>query len=105
MALSGAPPYDIGVRFAIGGAVELEYGVDADLPESLGDGSPLVADSNFALVFVATQFALDGSVSTLGEGAGEVGQLPKGDASMPLGPRFPRSGVILPGRLGGEREP
>jgi hypothetical protein len=57
-----------------------------------------------ALVFVAAQFTLDGDVSTLGEVAGEVSQLPEGDASMPLPPRFPRSGVILPGRLSGERE-
>jgi hypothetical protein len=86
----------IGVRFALGGAVELEYGVDADLADSLRDGSPPVAGSAFALVFVAAQFALDGNVSTLGEGAGEVGQFPEGDASMPLGPRFPPSGVISP---------
>src|SRR5262249_41829615 len=58
----------------------------------------------FALVFVAAQLALDGDVSTLCESAGEVSQLPEGDASMPLGPRFPASGVILPGRFGGERE-
>jgi hypothetical protein len=56
MPLSGAP-ITIGVRFALGSAVELEYGVDADLPDSLRDGSPLVADSDFALVFVAAQFA------------------------------------------------
>src|SRR5262245_43424955 len=91
------------VRFAPGRAVELEYGVDADLPHALRDGSLLVADSNFALVFATAQFLLDGDVSTLGEVAGEVSQIPEGDAS-PLGAGFPGSGVILPGRLGSERE-
>src|SRR5215831_5809163 len=86
------------------GAVELEHGVDADFPNSLRNGSPLGADSDFPLIFVAAQFALDGDVSTLNEGAGEVSQFPEGDASMPLGPRFPRSGVVLPRCLGGERE-
>jgi hypothetical protein len=47
----------VGVRFVLGRAVELEYGVDADLPHSLRDGSLLVADSNFALVFPTAQFA------------------------------------------------
>jgi hypothetical protein len=28
----------VGARFPLGGAVELEYGVDADLPHSLRDG-------------------------------------------------------------------
>src|SRR5215831_10645216 len=92
------------IGFTLNGAVKLEHEVDADFPDSLCDGSPLGADSDFALVFVAAQFALDGDVSTLNEGAGEVSQFPEGDASMPLGPRFPRSGVILPGRLSGERE-
>src|SRR5262245_13234063 len=92
------------VRFAPGRAVELEYGVDADLPHALRDGSLLVADSNFALVLATAQFPLDGDVSTLGEVAGEVSQFPEGDASMPLGAGFPSSGVILPGRLGSERE-
>src|SRR5258708_20217353 len=40
----------------------------------------------------------------LREGAGEIGQFPEGHASMPLGARFPGTGVVLPGRLGGERE-
>ena len=92
------------IGFTLNGAVELEHGVDADFPDSLRDGSPLGADSDFALVFVAAQFALDGDVSALNEGAGEVSQFPEGDASMPLGPRFPRSGVILSGRFGGERK-
>ena len=89
----------VGARFPLGGAVELEYGVDADLPHSLRDGSHPVTDSDFALVFVAAQLTLDGDVSTLSEVAGEVSQLPEGDASMPLGPRFPASDVILPPRL------
>ena len=85
----------VGVRFALGRAVELEYGVDADLPHSLRDGSLLVADSNFALVFVTAQFPLDDDMSTLGEVAGEVSQFPEGDASMPLGPGFPGSGAFF----------
>src|SRR5262249_6913324 len=28
----------------------------------------------------------------------------RSDTSMPLGPRFPASGVIIPGRFGGQRE-
>ena len=79
----------VGVRFALGGAVELEYRVDADLPHSLRDGSLLVADSDFALVFVTAQFPLDGDMSTLGEVAGEVSQFPEGDASMPFRSEIP----------------
>jgi hypothetical protein len=62
----------ISARFPLGGAIELEYGVDADFPHPLRNGSPPVADSDFALVFVAAQFALDGDVSTLSEVAGKV---------------------------------
>jgi hypothetical protein len=53
---------------------------------------------------VAAEFALDSNVGTLGECGGEVSQPPKGDASMPVGPGFPRSGGVLPRRFGGERE-
>ena len=63
---------------------------------------PLGADSDFALLFVAGQFALDGDVSPLRERAGEVSQLPESDASMPLDPRFPSSDLILLRRFGGE---
>jgi hypothetical protein len=42
-----------------------------------------------SLVFVAADFSLDCHARTFGEGAGEISQLPEGDASMPLGPRFP----------------
>ena len=90
--------------FALGGAVELQDGVDADLPDSLEDCGLVGGDGEFALVFVATEFALDGHMRALGEGAGKIGQSPEGDASMPLGARFPGSGVILPGRLGRQRE-
>jgi len=90
------------IRLALDSAVELEHGVDADFPDSLRDRSPLGADSDFALLFVAGQFALDGDVSPLRERDGEVSQLPEGDASMPLPPRFPPSDVILPRRFGGE---
>jgi len=77
------------IRFALGGAVEPEHGIDADFPDSLRDGSPLGPDSDFAQVFVAADFSLDRHVRTFGEGAGEVGQFAERDASMPLGPRFP----------------
>ena len=90
------------IRFVLDSAVELEHGVDADFPDSLLDRSPLGADSDFALLFVAGQFALDGDVSPLRERAGEVSQLPESDLSMPLPPRFPPSDVILPRRFGGE---
>jgi hypothetical protein len=50
-------------RFALDSAAELEHGVGADFPDSLRDGSPLRADSDFALLFVAAQFVLDGGVS------------------------------------------
>ena len=53
------------IRFALDSAVELEHGVDADFPDSLRDGSPLGADSDFALLFVAGQFNLDRDVSPL----------------------------------------
>ena len=93
------------IRFAPDSAVELEHGVDADFPDSLRDGSPLGADSDFARRFVAPQLALDGDGSPLRLASvpGEVSQLPEGDASMPIGPRFPPSDVILPRRFGGER--
>ncbi len=87
------------IRCTFGGAVELEDGVDADLPDTLRDGRPLVADSDFALVFVAAQFAFDGNVGAFGESGDELSQPPEGNASMPVRARFPRSGVILPGRF------
>jgi hypothetical protein len=92
------------IRSTFCGAVELEGGVDADFPDSLRDRCRLAAESDVALVFVAAQFALDGNVNTLGESGGELSQLSEGDASMPLGPGFPRPGVVLPRRLGGEPE-
>jgi hypothetical protein len=46
-----------------GSAVELEHGVDEDSPDSLRDESLSGADSDFALLFVAYQFILDGDVS------------------------------------------
>ena len=39
-----------------------------------------------------------------GERAGEIGEFPEGHASMPVGARFPGSGIVLPGRLGSQRE-
>src|SRR4029450_8759615 len=53
---------------------------------------------------MAAEFALDGYMGTFGEGVGEIGEFPEGHASMPLGARFPGSGIVLPGRLGGERK-
>jgi len=70
----------------------------------VSDGGLLCADGEFALVFMTAQFSLDGHMGAFGEGAGEIGQFSEGHASMPLGVRFLRSGVVLPGRLGGERE-
>src|SRR5262249_62129511 len=61
-------------------------------------------DSALALVFVAAQFALDSNVRTPGESGGELRQPAEGDASMPLGPGFPRSGVVLPRCFGCERK-
>src|SRR5260370_30822503 len=43
-------------------------------------------------------------MGAFGEGTGEIGEFPEGHASMPLGAGFPGSGIVLPGRLGGERE-
>jgi hypothetical protein len=90
--------------FTLGRAIELQDGVDADFPDSLGEGGLLCADGEFALVFMTAEFAFDGNMGAFGEGAGEIGQFAEGDASMPLGARFPGSGIVLPGRLGGERE-
>jgi hypothetical protein len=56
MPLAGHLLIVAGARFPLGGAVELEYRVDADLPHSLRFGSPPVADSDFALVFVTAPF-------------------------------------------------
>ena len=86
--------------FAFGGAIELQDGVDTDFLDSLGDGGLLSAHGEFALVFMAAEFALDGHMCAFGKGAGETGELPEGHASMPLVARFPGSGIVLPGRLG-----
>ena len=43
--------------FALGGAIELQDGVDADFPDSLGDCGVVGADGELALVFVAAEFA------------------------------------------------
>lgn len=69
-----------------------------------GEVGLLCADGEFALVFVAAEFTLDGHMRAFGEGGGEISQFPEGHASMPIGARFPGSGIVLPGRLGGERE-
>ena len=42
--------------FAFGCAIELQDGVDTDLPDSLGEGGLLCADGEFALVFVAYHY-------------------------------------------------
>src|SRR6476620_371305 len=56
------------------------------------------------MVFMAAEFTFDGDVRAFGEGAGEIGEFPEGHAPMPLGARFPGSGIVLPGGLGGQRE-
>jgi hypothetical protein len=38
------------VSIGLGGAIQLQYGVDADFPNSLGDGRLLCAGGEFALV-------------------------------------------------------
>src|SRR5436305_1882242 len=53
---------------------------------------------------MAAEFALDGYMCAFGKGAGEIGEFSEGHATMPLGARFPGLGIVLPGRLGGERE-
>jgi len=49
--------------FALRGAIELQDGVDTDFLDSLGDGGLLSAHGEFALVFMAAEFALDGHIS------------------------------------------
>jgi hypothetical protein len=67
MPLSEAPPGDCRRRsFGLGGAIQLQHGVDADFPDSLGEGGLLCADGEFALVFVAAEFAFDGDVRAFG---------------------------------------
>ena len=45
--------------FPLRGAIELQDGVDTDFPDSLGEGGLLCAGGQFALVFLAAEFALD----------------------------------------------
>ena len=49
--------------FTLGSAIELQDGVDTDFPDSLGNGALLGAEGEFALVFMAAEFAFDGSAS------------------------------------------
>ena len=90
--------------FPLRGAIELQDRVDTDFPDALGKGGLLCADGEFPLVFAAAEFAFDGDVRAFGEGASEIGEFPEGHAAMPLGARFPGSGIVLPGRLGSQRE-
>ena len=99
---TGYLPVVVVIRRTFCGAVELEDGVDADFPDSLRDRCRLGAESDLALAFVGAQFALDSNVRTLGEIGGELSQLPEGDASMPLGRRFPAPDAVLPRRFRGE---
>jgi hypothetical protein len=71
----------LSARFKLDGAVELEYGVDADLPHALRHRTAPLTDSDFALVFAAAQLTLDCDVSTLSEVAGEI----KGLGRLELG--------------------
>ena len=82
--------------------VELKHPVDADFPNSQWDGCSLGADSDFALLFVAAQFALKVDVTPLEIVPAKSASFPNGDISMPLPPRLPPSDVILPRRFGGE---
>ena len=64
MTLSGQFPVVVVIRFALDSAVKLEHGVDADFPDfAAGWKSSGKVDSDFALLFAAAQFALDGDVS------------------------------------------
>jgi hypothetical protein len=65
------------MRFPLDSAVEFEHGVEADLPESLPDGSFLEADSDFALLFVAAQFARYGHLSPLASLPAKCQPLPR----------------------------
>jgi hypothetical protein len=96
MPLNGRLPLAVVIRCTLCGAVKLDDGVDADFPDSLRNRCRLSAESDAALAFVAAQFALDSNVRTLRKSGGELSQLSEDDASMPLGPRFPPSGVVLP---------
>jgi hypothetical protein len=53
---------------------------------------------------VTAEFVFDGHMGAFGEGSSEIGQFSEGYAPMPLDARSPGSGIVLPGRLGGERE-
>ena len=90
--------------FALRGAIELQDRIDTDFPYALGEGRLLGADGEFPLVFMAAEFAFDGDVRAFVEGASEIGKFPEGHAAMPLGARFPGSGIVLSGRLGSQRE-
>ena len=57
----------------LGGAVEFQDGVGSNLPDPLGDCRLLGADGEFALVFVAAEFALDGDMRAFGKGPGKIG--------------------------------
>jgi hypothetical protein len=57
-------------------SVELEDRVDADFPHPLRDQRRLGAENDFALVFVAAQFALDSNVGTPARVATNSASLP-----------------------------
>ena len=59
------------IRFAPGGTVNLQHGVDADFPDPLRDKNLLAADGDFPLVFMAADFSLDRHVRASAERAGE----------------------------------
>jgi hypothetical protein len=77
--------------FTLGSAIKLQDGVDTNFPDPLGDGSFLCADGEFALVFMAAEFALDGHMRAFGEAAGEIGEFPEGiDATRSATPKIRR---------------
>jgi hypothetical protein len=54
------------VSLGLGGAIQLQHGVDADFPDSLGQRGLLGAYDEFALVFVAAEFSFDSHVRAFG---------------------------------------
>src|SRR6202042_2278148 len=78
-------------------AVELQDRIDPYLPHA--DSCALL----LAVVFAAAQLALNQDVRALLERAGEIGELSKDDATMPLGVRNILA-ILLVRRLGCQRE-
>ena len=79
--------------------VELQDGIDADLPDAPLEVGILGCD------FPAAQFAFDLDVRALRQRSGKLGKLAKDDAAMPLGLRDVLAALlVLVGGLGCERK-